>query len=143
MTSNNDIITVTTDDIRQVFPEFSDILKYPNTLLDGFINRSYCYISRFKFGVIPADSRKLAIELMTCHLTALNDKIKSGQTSGGSGQIQSASIDSVSVSLVMPPNKTQLEWWLNLTPYGQQLLYLLAIPASAGLYFGGSRQRIL
>lgn len=132
-------IKITVEMFGVDFPEFMNG-GYSVASIQGFINQAYCYVSNENYGVLNCCSRKLAIELMTAHLLALNDKITSGQTTG---QIGSTSIDSVSVSLIPPPNKTQFEYWLGLTPYGQRYFALLSAKAPAGLYYGGSFQRVL
>ena len=135
-------ITVTVGDIRTDFPEFSDVQKYTDASLQGFLNQAMCYISTSNiYGPLRNGCRKLGIELMTCHLQALQDRILNGQTA--TGQIASTSIDAVSVSLVAPPNRTQFQYWLGLTPNGQRYLALLMAKSGAGLYFPGSNQRIL
>lgn len=136
------VITLTVSEFRTDFPEFADTAKYTDASLSGFINQAQCYISTSNiYGPLRDEPRKLAIELMTAHLQSLQDRILNGQTA--TGQVAATSIDSVSVSLVAPPNRTQYQYWLGLTPYGQRLLALLAAHSSAGLYFGGSNQRIL
>lgn len=134
-------IVLTVSEFRTDFPEFADTAKYTDASLSGFIAQALCYISTKNFGPLRDASRKLAQELMTAHLQTLQDRILSGQTA--TGQVAATSIDSVSVSLVAPPNRTQYEYWLGLTPYGQRLLALLSAKAPAGLYFGGSNQRLL
>lgn len=136
------VITLTVDQFRTDFPEFADTVKYTDQSLSGFINQATCYISTSNIhGPLRDESRKLGIELMTAHLQTIQDRILSGQTS--TGQIAATSIDSVSVSLVAPPNRTQFQYWLGLTPYGQRYLALLSAKAPAGFYFGGSNQRLL
>lgn len=134
-------ITVTVADFRTDFPEFSDTTRYPDSELQTFITQSMCYVSNVNYGVLRNNCRKLAIELMVAHLQTLQDRITSGQNA--TGQIGSTSIDSVSVSIIAPPNKDQFDYWLGLTPYGQRYLMLLLAHAPAGLYFGGSFQRVL
>lgn len=135
------VINVEPNDIRSGFPEFQSEEKYTDEMLYGLITQAECYISTKNYGVLREGCRKLAIELMTAHLLALQDKINSGNTA--TGQITSSSIDSVSVSMTPPPNQTGFRYWLNLTPYGMRYLMLLLAHAPAGLYFGGSRQRVL
>lgn len=134
-------IVLTVEDFRQDFPEFSDENVYADETLQGFINQAQCYIHNVNYGVLQGNCRKLAMELMVAHLQTLQTRMLSG--GNATGQVGSTSIDSVSVSLIAPPNKTQFDYWLGLTPYGQRYLMLLMAHAPAGLYFGGSFQRVL
>lgn len=137
----NTVIVITVEDFRKDFPEFADENVYSDTSLQSFIRQAECYIHNVNYGVLQNDCRKLGIELMVAHLQTLQDRINSGQNA--TGQISGTSIDSVSVSLIAPPNASQFEYWLGLTPYGQRYLMLLQAHAPAGLYFGGSFQRVL
>lgn len=135
-------ITLTVSEFRQDFPEFSDTTKYSDASLQAFINQAMCYISTNPtHQTLRAGCRKLGWELMVAHLQTLQTRILSGQTS--TGQIASTSIDAVSVSLVPPPNRTQYQYWIGLTPYGQRYLALLTAHSAGGFYFPGSNQRIL
>ena len=133
------VITLTVDGFRSDFVEFSNTETYSNELISSFINRSYGYISRNVYGILSEADRKLALELMTAHLLTINSKISSNTATG---QIASTSIDAISVSLVAPVNKNAWQYWLNSTPYGQQLLALLQAHAPAGIYYGGSYQKV-
>ena len=62
--------------------------------------------------------------------------------SGISGQVQSAHIGQVSVGMVVPPNKSQTQYWYNLTVYGQRLYQLLISKAPAGMFKFGTFQRV-
>jgi hypothetical protein len=75
---------------------------------------------------------------MTAHLIYLEDAMNSGAPAG---QVQSASEDGVSVSLTPPPNRSEFQWWLNQSPYGQKLVVLLSTSLVGGLYVGGSTER--
>ena len=75
---------------------------------------------------------------MTAHLVFSNDLINAGQTSV---LVTGSTIGSVSVSLQPPPQTDQFSWWLNTTPYGQQLDALLSIRSVGGIYLGGSSER--
>ena len=78
---------------------------------------------------------------------ALDLKASAGTSGGGltstvGGQVIAASIDGVSVSMTVPPNKDQLQYWLNQTPYGSRYLALLASRVTP-VYLWGTRQRVL
>lgn len=76
--------------------------------------------------------------LMTAHISALSVLIAAGE----SGQIVTgATIDKVSVTLQPPPEKNQWQWWLNQTPYGQQLLAILQAQSAGGFFIGGTPER--
>lgn len=134
-------INITIEEFRKDFPEFADENVYSDASLQNFLTQSMCYIHNVNYGTLQNNCRKLGIELMTAHLQTLQDRIASGQNT--TSQIGGTSIDSVSVSLIAPPNKSQFDYWLGLTPYGQRYLMLLQAHAPAGLYFGGSFQRVL
>jgi hypothetical protein len=52
--------------------------------------------------------------------------------------MQTANIDKVNVSLTPPPLKNQWQWWLSISPWGQQLWALLQVNSVGGHYIGGS-----
>jgi hypothetical protein len=79
------------------------------------------------------------LQLMTAHLLQLNSNIEDGNTPG---VVIGATIDKVSVQIQPPPEKNQWQYWLNQTPYGQQLLALLQVQSVGGFYIGGSPERL-
>lgn len=79
------------------------------------------------------------LNLMTAHITALADIQATGSDPG---IVTGASIDKVSVTLQPPPGTNQWQYWLNQTPYGQQLLALLQVGAVGGFYAGGYPERL-
>jgi hypothetical protein len=115
---------------RLAFPLFTDP-PYTDDTLQGYWDVAVLYISDVDYGYLNGAARYRALNLMTAHLAALSDIINGGQTPG---QVQSSTIDKISVTLTPPPNKTQFNWWLNLTGYGQQLAALLATRAVGGLF---------
>lgn len=123
---------------RDAFPAFADENLYPDSTLQMYWDTATCYISNEDYGCLSGDCRRQAINLMTAHLSTISTMIQSGDTPG---QVQSASVDKVSVSLTPPPNKDQYDWWLGLTPYGAQLLALLASKIAGGFYIGGRPEK--
>lgn len=128
---------------RAQFPQFTSVTLYPNAQLQMYFDTAEEFISNRDnltacgcgSGSLRPKKLALALNLMTAHLAALGIQAAAGETTG---LLQSATIDKVSVSLTPPPNKNQWQWWLNQTPYGQQLLALLAVASVGGYYFGGN-----
>lgn len=123
---------------RAAFPEFSSSTTYPSPTLQMFFDTATVYINPIVTNGVPfaldENSKTLALNLMTAHLTKISTMAASGQTSGF---VQSATVDKVTVGLTPPPNKNHWQWWLSSTPYGAQLLALLLTKSSGGFYFGG------
>ena len=76
-----------------------------------------------------------ALSLMTAHLLGISVSANAGQNSG---VVISATIDKVTVGLMAPPAGNNWQYWLNQTPYGQQLLALLSAASAGGFYVGGN-----
>jgi hypothetical protein len=123
---------------RALFSAFSDSIAYPDLVLQlywhtatAYVNNQYggCYIGGFTLA-----QQTLALNQMTAHLAYLNSLIGAGETPG---IVQSSTIDKISVQLTPPPVPNQWQWWLNQSPYGQQLLALLQTSSVGGFYYGG------
>jgi hypothetical protein len=119
---------------RAAFPAFADATTYPDDLLQGYWDTAIVFISDNTYGRWSIAQRTRALNLMTAHLAALGTIMTTGQTPGF---VTSATIDKVSVSLSVPSSKTEFKYWLNLTPYGQQLAALMSMLAVGGAYYGG------
>ncbi|MDR0676253.1 MAG: DUF4054 domain-containing protein [Elusimicrobiota bacterium] len=145
------VINITTTEFRQDFLEFSDITKYPESVVNNYIKEGYLYISNKNKGILNSDARKLCIELMIAHLLVLRDRFsgKNGDNSsnfvGGILSGESSSIDKISVSKSYSSgaNSSNFQSWLSQTSYGQRLLVLLSTRTSIGIYKGGSMHRLL
>lgn len=134
-------MTVFTFDVaafRLAYPAFDNDTAFPEATLQAYWNSAVCYISPTDYGDLSGPSRFLALNLMTAHLTALSVIIAGGQVPG---LMQASAIDKVNVTLTPPVFKNQWQWWLSLTPYGQQLFALLQVISASGFYVGGSPQR--
>lgn len=116
---------------RSSFPSFANVQCYTNEALTGYWDTATLFISADDYGYLNGNSRARAINLMAAHLAQLADMINSGQTPG---QVQSSTIDKISVTLTPPPQPDQFAWWLNLTGYGAQLYALLSVKAVGGFY---------
>lgn len=111
-------ITVNPTTFRQLFPAFKK-------LSDETITMMYCgvpaYISTVA-GAIGLDVKlqERGVYLATAHIAymaANPDKFR---------QMTSASEGSVSASFATPPTKSIRDYWLSLSPYGMELLYILS-----------------
>jgi len=129
-------IDINENDFKQCFPEFNEAEN-----VDLCITRAKCYISPKICNNFTEDKHKLAIYLFTAHLLTLQKNIADGFSAAG--LTSSASISSVSVSMVPPPSVGAFEYWLNQTQYGAELLALLEIEFPLPLLLGGSFIRTL
>jgi hypothetical protein len=123
---------------RVSFPAFADETAFPDSMLNAYWDTATCYISTDDYGVLHGECRYKAITLMVAHLLAISVLVKEGQTPA---MMQSAGIDKINISVTPPPLPNQWHWWMNLTPYGQQLLALLQVKSVGGFYIGGLPER--
>lgn len=120
---------------RDKFPEFATAA---DSRLDLYWDVATGYVSSNDYGRLNGNARGHALDLMTAHLVTLADMIAAGTTPA----IESgATVDKVAVTMTPPPVKSQWQYWLSLTGYGQMLLALLQSVAVGGLYIGGNPER--
>ena len=132
------ILTFDVTAFRVQFPAFANVTLFPDATLQMYWDTATCFVSNRNYGWLAGACRQLALNLMTAHLAQLSVIIAGGQTPG---MVQSATIDKVTVSLTPPPVPNQWQWWLGLTPYGQELLALLMARSAGGFYVGGLPER--
>ena len=132
-------ITVTVNDFRTAFPEFTSVL-YTDGVVQRYLTMAEAYISTKNFRIKPT-TRKLLLELMTAHLITLAkiDPTTQTSTSGSSpaGFETSATVGGVSVTLQALMAKNLYEQWLNSTSYGQQFWALLTAVTPTGVHYVG------
>lgn len=119
---------------RQQFPAFANDTTYPDAMLQMYFDMATCYVSDRNYGFLRNCCRGLALNLLVAHIISLGTAIVAGDPTG---TITSATIDKISVTLLAPIAKNGWQFWLNQTPYGQQLLALLSKAGCGGLYIGG------
>ena len=123
---------------RAQTPAFASESTYPDETLQAFWDAAICYIDDSDYGDLAGDCRRRAINLMTAHLIITSQNAQNGEDNE---VIVSARIHNVSISVRPPPSTTQWGWWLNTTPYGQQLRALLSVRSVGGWYIGGRSER--
>ncbi len=125
---------------RATFPAFADESKYPDQMLEMYYAQAGCYIANDNnpYLYLRGDCLALALQLMTAHLLYLAGLVAAGTVPG---LVIGATIDAISTTLQAPPEKSQWQWWLNLSAYGQQLLAILQIKGAGGYYIGGLPER--
>lgn len=136
-------VIVTPEMLRTRIPAFADTSKYTDETLSGILDTATCYVSTKNCGPLRAYCREQAICLMAAHLLTLRERTAQGGNAGVGGAVASASVGNVSIAMVTPPNQDQYQYWMNQTPYGAELMRLLAIYANGGLYVGGSFETVL
>lgn len=137
--NNNGEIVISVEEFKEYFPAFKD---YSDSSIEMSINESACYISNKYSGNVSLECRGFMIELMTAHLLALSEN-SNGDVTGGAvaGQVVSAKIEQVTVSVALPKNSNPFQYFLNQTIYGQRLLALIQSKITP-IYYGGSFQRV-
>jgi hypothetical protein len=120
------------------YPAFANTTTYPDATLERYFTDGTCYIANYNYGYLAGDCRYKALTLITAHLATLADLIAAGEAPQ---VMQSGTIGAVTVTVIPPDTKTQFNWWLNLTVYGQQLLALLQVKAVGGLFINPGRVR--
>ena len=134
-------ILVSVADFRNIFKEYEDTGKYPDALIESYIEQAGCYCSTLNYGILNGKCRKLAIELMAAHLFSLDNLVES-ESDSENGIVTSATIDQVNVNFAPPPlGDNDSAWWYNQTPYGRRYRNLLKAKVPVGVYVGGSFQR--
>ena len=132
------IITFNPTQFRALFPLYANTVTYPNMVLQLYWDTATAYISNKTGGCyclsLTVGQQTLALNLMTAHLAYLNTQINAGNATG---VVQGATIDKVSVQIVPPPNTNNWQYWLNQSPFGQQLLALLQAAGVGGCLIGG------
>ena len=119
---------------RALFAPYANTTTYPANIIQGYWNSAILYISnryggRFTGKTVAQQTQM--INLMTAHLLYLAGLIAGGNTPG---IITGATIDKISVTIEPPPVKNQWQYWLQTTPYGQELLALLQVVGVGGFY---------
>jgi hypothetical protein len=123
---------------REQFPAFQCTPPISDDLLQLYFANATLYISSNKnqcFGGLNIAQKTQALYLMTAHLTQISRNIAQNQVTG---VMTAATVDKVSITLEPPPSENQWQYWLNSTPYGQQLFALLQVVGIGGRYIGAS-----
>ncbi|MDE2100258.1 MAG: DUF4054 domain-containing protein [Patescibacteria group bacterium] len=116
-----------------LFPELTATVSA--SAAQAYFNSATAYVSNQYGGCYTAlmsvAQQTQALYLMTAHLAYIASTITEGQTPG---VMTAATVDKISVTLEPPPLANQWQYWLQSTPYGQQLLALLQIASVGGGY---------
>lgn len=121
-------------------PAFNNPTCNPDAQLQMWWDMGTGFVNDEVYGcaILDAKQQPFALNLMAAHIGKLFADIAAGDTPG---VLQSATIDKVSVTVKPPPEASQFGWWLNTTPYGAQLLALLTMAGTGGVYVAGIPER--
>lgn len=113
-------IAVDLDTFKAWFPYFTDVTD--ETLQGAYAGASSFISTNLGNINLPENLQVRGVYLATAHVLylSLNPDLAS------QGKVASASEGSVSASFTQPQYKNWLEYWLSLTPYGLELLAILA-----------------
>lgn len=128
-------ISLDTTAFRAQFPQFVSPTVFPNDKLSLYfsIASTYIYNNSWCNSRVTAFKTQ-ALYLMTAHMAAIQALIASGTTPNVTTQ---ATVDKVSLTIEPPPSLNAWQYWLQTTPYGQQLLALLQVNSAGGFFAGG------
>jgi hypothetical protein len=126
-------ILLTPDGFREAFPQFESKTKYPDAVIQMFINQALCTME-----LEEGPCYSFYFYLLTAHLLQLFAGLSKGKQGGF---VVSSTIDSVTVSKLAPPAESLFDWWLAQTGYGQQLHAMLEIDSVGGFSVGGLPER--
>lgn len=132
------MLNISIDCFYNQFPQF--FVDEYSEICPQCLRRAMIYIKPVDCGILHGCQRKTAIYLLTAHLSQLTYQNQQNQASGG--LVAGATVDGVSVNYVQVPNMNQWDYWLNLTPYGQELLFLLNSLTAVPTFHGGSFERV-
>lgn len=130
-------MAVTPTTLRTLFPEFSNLTKFPDALVAAWIPHAQQLVGEDRWG----DSYELGVCLVVAHnvaLGAVNAALSAaGQAPGGSvGVVSNRSVDKASVGYDVNLAKEEGAGFWNRTTYGQQYFRLVRIfgagPVQAG-----------
>lgn len=116
-------------EFRLIFPEFADENQFPDAMIDFQLEVGKVYVG---------DHSKVYTQLIVAHLLQIRSLTADGQHTMIT---KLANEGDVSISLVQPPNDDNFTYWLNVTPYGMQLLSLLECDSIGGFYISGLPER--
>lgn len=122
---------------RVNFPLYADEVKYTDVLLNAQYAIGKCYIDDNDCTMAEA-CREYALQSMLAHLLYIRDQVNAGNNIG---VITAASEGDVSVSLAAPVVEDEWHYWFNSSPFGRELVVMLAGNAVGGFYVGGSPER--
>ncbi len=101
---------------RVSFPEFSDVAKYPDTMLDTWLVGAGLYVSQVKWTTYYT----LGMSLVLAHFIALAYNNKIGEPGTATGRVASEAAGSVNVTYdALNTVEDKAGQW-NQTTYGQQ-----------------------
>ena len=132
-------VVLSISDFRAAYPAFSDVVKYPDATITGAFNKAQIFVKNETNCALDEDRLETILYLMTAHLLQTQTNAVGGSTAG---VIASASMGGVSVSIASPKNADEFQYFLNQSPYGQELLALFSILAMGGFYFGGNGETL-
>lgn len=109
--------------------------------------RAEMYITPFDSAWLFGRRRGYALSLLAAHVLYLDDEQKKDAENGepsAVGPVTTASVGGVSVSMQTPESSSEsdLKWWLNKSPYGQEFLALL-VSRGPFMAFIGSKTPVL
>ena len=119
---------------RETFPYFADPAIYTDGQITIWSEIAGCSLR--ESCELHGDCFNTALQLLTAHIAQLLTSAARGRQA--TGVITSSAIDKVSVGYAPPPMRTAWAYWLNQSPYGQQLAALLSAASVGGFYLGGT-----
>lgn len=133
-----DLFTLDIPQFRIEYPEFADIVEYPDFRITQAWDMATCSIPPIQnYGALSGSCRYTAIQLLTAHMLKTDENYKESFNSDVGTIVNNAREDLIDVGVKDIPTSNNWEYTLSTTVYGRKYIFILSSKAMGGFLGGG------